>query len=688
MARKKIDRKDDRKTRVFLSYSRKDLGFAEFLKGELEQAGYQPSLDKTDIAPGEAWQDRLGKLIQEADAIVFCLSSHSAVSAICGWEVEAAAKLGKRIVPAVVDFVDPTSLPETLTKLNFIFFADTSFEEAFTNLQSALNTNLAWVRLHTRLGELALEWQARNNSTSQLLFGRSLSDAEIWSAKRPSDAELPTPLQLQYIAASRSAASGRQRLGLFAALAAATVAIALFIWGLFNQFDAIDQKEKAQAVANAAINAAESISVDVVTDLSSRSGVPPQAIQSVLEITAKMQNDLINSGAIAPAIKASLVSTYMQLALIHKSQGHVEEALANATKATQQADDVKKIIDELPSKTPDDMRVQNVNLTNRAASYSVLGDIQSNMNDDYAKSKASYETEIESAKLITEDYAGKTNRDTRIAIGQMNLGDSQFMLNETEQALSTAILANETFKSLLREKPLANNEYKVDQCNYPIAKVDDASIQKQYLSFETDILDLIGRILTRQKHFVEAEKYLCEALNNAIAISADKPDDLAAKRVVNQARKTFAINLHEQGGAKNARAFMLADAQQNLAKELYDLNQSNTLLLDDYAVALLLKANYASPSSAPEFFATQYKAYAELRLKSAIQNPTDPVVLEQLVVAYEILLENNLRAEEADTANLRGFITAMEKLYSSSVSSKPERAEIAKKALASIVPTP
>lgn len=158
MAGKKIDRKDDRKTRIFLSYSRKDLAFAELLKSELEKAGYQPSLDKTDIAPGEAWQDRLGKLIQDADAVVFCLSHYSAASSICGWEVDESAKLGKRIIPAVVDAVDPSALPDALTKLNFIFFADTSFDVAFSNLRAALDTNLGWVRLHTRLGELALEW--------------------------------------------------------------------------------------------------------------------------------------------------------------------------------------------------------------------------------------------------------------------------------------------------------------------------------------------------------------------------------------------------------------------------------------------------------------------------------------------------------------------------------------------------
>ena len=155
------------------------------------------------------------------------------------------------------------------------------------------------------------------------------------------------------------------------------MAITLFIWGLFNQFEATDQKDKAQAVANAAIDAAETIAIDVVNELSSRNGVPPAAVQSVLEITAKMQNSLIESGVTTPSIKASVVNTYFQLALIRKSQGHPDEAIGDATKAIQQANEVKKLLDEITDKNQDEIRIQNVNLINRAISYSVLGDIQS-----------------------------------------------------------------------------------------------------------------------------------------------------------------------------------------------------------------------------------------------------------------------------------------------------------------------
>jgi hypothetical protein len=49
--------------KVFVSYSRKDLDFAQMLVGALAERGFDAFLDKTDIAPGEPWKERLAALI-------------------------------------------------------------------------------------------------------------------------------------------------------------------------------------------------------------------------------------------------------------------------------------------------------------------------------------------------------------------------------------------------------------------------------------------------------------------------------------------------------------------------------------------------------------------------------------------------------------------------------------------------
>jgi hypothetical protein len=93
------DSPDRGKLRVFISYSRDDLYFADQLDAALNTCGFECVIDRHGISGGEDWKRRLGTLISEADTVVFVLSPTSARSEICAWEVEEATRLGKRILP-------------------------------------------------------------------------------------------------------------------------------------------------------------------------------------------------------------------------------------------------------------------------------------------------------------------------------------------------------------------------------------------------------------------------------------------------------------------------------------------------------------------------------------------------------------------------------------------------------------
>jgi hypothetical protein len=54
--------------------------------------------------------------------VVFLLSPISARSEICAWEVEEAARLGKRILPVICRPLEGVSPPLRLRDLNYIFF--------------------------------------------------------------------------------------------------------------------------------------------------------------------------------------------------------------------------------------------------------------------------------------------------------------------------------------------------------------------------------------------------------------------------------------------------------------------------------------------------------------------------------------------------------------------------------------
>src|ERR1700680_59645 len=142
------------RAKVFVSYSRKDADFGRMLVGALAERGFDAFLDKTDIAPGEPWKERLAALIATADTVVFAVSPDSVASTIWRWELEESARLGKRVIPVVARRIADADAPPALGRLNWVFLAEgDARERALGTLTTALQTDLPWVREHTRLGE-------------------------------------------------------------------------------------------------------------------------------------------------------------------------------------------------------------------------------------------------------------------------------------------------------------------------------------------------------------------------------------------------------------------------------------------------------------------------------------------------------------------------------------------------------
>ena len=62
------------KAKVLISYSRKDIEFADRLDAALKARGFETLIDRTDILAFEAWWQRIEVLIGRADTVVFVLS--------------------------------------------------------------------------------------------------------------------------------------------------------------------------------------------------------------------------------------------------------------------------------------------------------------------------------------------------------------------------------------------------------------------------------------------------------------------------------------------------------------------------------------------------------------------------------------------------------------------------------------
>lgn len=202
--------------KVFISYSRTDMAFADELVAALAYDGrFEVTIDRSSIIEGEDWRARLSALIVDADTIVFILSPTSAQSNICAWEVEEAYRLSKRILPVLAEPIGTIPVPKRLAALNYVRFdplddrRPRSFMAGINALVRALNTDVEWLREHTRYLTLARSWDEAGRRDNRLLSGTDINAAKEWVGRRPKGAPELTELHLDFIRASEEAEAAR-----------------------------------------------------------------------------------------------------------------------------------------------------------------------------------------------------------------------------------------------------------------------------------------------------------------------------------------------------------------------------------------------------------------------------------------------------------------------------------------------
>ena len=226
------------KTKVFISYSRKDMAFADELEAALKARGFEVLIDRQEIYAFEDWWKRIEALIGRADTVVFVLSPDAVQSDVALKEISHATFLNKRFAPIVCRPVEDSAVPDPLRRLNFVFFDDpTQFGESADKLADALQTDIGWIRRHTEFGEAARRWIDGGRAGGLLLRPPVLDQAEAWMAFRPSGAPLPTAETEAFIAASRKTELAARRWSrvLNAALYTMLVGIILGLVGWINQ---------------------------------------------------------------------------------------------------------------------------------------------------------------------------------------------------------------------------------------------------------------------------------------------------------------------------------------------------------------------------------------------------------------------------------------------------------------------
>ena len=212
---------------VFISYSRKDIEFAQRIHQELEARDRDPWVDWQDIPPTAEWLDEVYAGIQAADTYLFIISPDSVVSEICTLEIEHAVQHNKRLVPVVLRDVEDDQVHSAMSAHNWVFLREEDdFEANFELLIDALDTDLGYVREHTRLLTRAIDWDQSTRTRGLALSKQELQVAEGWLTEGINKEPKPTELHTEYVAFSRTAVDRFQRL----MISSVTVAFVLVLW--------------------------------------------------------------------------------------------------------------------------------------------------------------------------------------------------------------------------------------------------------------------------------------------------------------------------------------------------------------------------------------------------------------------------------------------------------------------------
>ena len=460
------------KAKIFISYSRKDLPFADRVEAALKARGFEPLIDRTEIYAFEDWWKRIEALIGRADTVVFVVSPDAVASDVALKEVAHAASLNKRFAPIVCRRTDDGAVPETLRRLNFIFFDDPArFESSADQLAEALRTDIGWVRQHTEYGEAARRWAEGGRKSGLLLRSPVLEEAEHWIASRPHGAPEPTAETQAFIADSRRGATRRRNIltgSLGAGLIAALVLAGLAFWqrevAVEQRQIADQQRKRAEDTLAAATKTANSLVFDLAQRFEGSVGIPVSLIKDILDRARALQQQLINSGQVTPDLQGSEASALLEMADALSANGDVKGALSAAEQARQ-------IANKLLSGNPDNVEYQR----DLALALSKIGDMQNEQGDLASALKAFGDSLAISMRLASASpQNGLLQRD--VSVAHDRIGDVQMRQGDVANAIVSYKDSIAVIEPLAKANP-GNEGWQTD-LSVSLNKLGDAQWQQ------------------------------------------------------------------------------------------------------------------------------------------------------------------------------------------------------------------
>lgn len=162
-----------RKSDIFLSYSRHDIGYARIIRTAFTESGLDTWIDWDRIPVGKDWWEQIQDAIVHSNVFVVLLSEWSIQSNVCRDEIERAVAHRKRIVPILLDALSVSEVERHLPGLPRINWGtlgrddcfsiqdsddpttvaglEPKFAESFERIRETLLTDWDWVNTHTEI---------------------------------------------------------------------------------------------------------------------------------------------------------------------------------------------------------------------------------------------------------------------------------------------------------------------------------------------------------------------------------------------------------------------------------------------------------------------------------------------------------------------------------------------------------
>ena len=252
---------------VFVSYSRAQVHFADELELYLSNHNHRVLLDRHGISKGEDFQARLGEMILDCDTVVFILSDESAQSEVCAWEIEEATRLSKRVlVVTLSDLSTGIHAPQALAGIDWIHcwnnptVPGSSQTKGLIELDTALRTDVQWLRLCTEYQRQAVNWARRGKKKESPILLRDdlLAEALEFAKNTPANEDLPEEVaeffakSSEYQATLYSTAVTRAKAVRRTGLIGAFVSAVFFLVAMGFGYVALQQRDAAVAERNEA----------------------------------------------------------------------------------------------------------------------------------------------------------------------------------------------------------------------------------------------------------------------------------------------------------------------------------------------------------------------------------------------------------------------------------------------------